>query len=67
MTDHGFWKTCLKIFLLIADADSKRQDHVGRSYDPMDERWCPRDPAFNGLHEQMIHDAKVNADPERGA
>ncbi len=61
MSNDGFWKSCFKFFLLCVDADSKRQDHVGRSFDPLDEKWCPRDPAQLGLNDEMINDAEVNA------
>ncbi len=61
MSNDNFWKGVLKFFLLCAGSHYKRNQHVGRSFNPMDENSCPRDPAHLGLHEQMIEDADVNS------
>ena len=60
MTSEKFWKGFLKAFVLLADGYSKASKGE-KPFDPYDERYCPRDPAHLGLHEQMIEDADVNA------
>ena len=66
MTSEKFWKGFLKAFVLLADGYSKASKD-DKPYDPLDEKWWPRDPARNGLNDELIHAAKTNADPERGA